>query len=36
MKDQEDALASLRTQRKEADAQLKQYRDSVGAIIRTF
>jgi hypothetical protein len=36
MKDQEDALGSLRTQRKEADVQLKQYRDSVGAIIRTF
>ena len=36
MKDQEDALASLRIQRKEAEAQLKQYQDSVGAIIRTF
>ncbi|KQT51303.1 hypothetical protein ASG43_21060 [Aureimonas sp. Leaf454] len=36
MKDQEDALASLRTQRKKADAQLKQYGDSVGAIVRAF
>jgi hypothetical protein len=36
MKEQEDSLDTLRTQRKEAEAQLKQYRDSVGAIIRTF
>jgi hypothetical protein len=36
MKEQEDLLSHLREQRNLADAELKRYRESVGAIIRTF